>query len=59
MHAPLKKREEPLMLVKYLLIMPPVQDSAKDIVNFFFDRMFFIFDKSEVIAASISYITLG
>ena len=46
------------MLVKYLLIMPPVQDSAKDIVNFFFDRIFFIFDKSEVIAASISYITL-
>ena len=46
------------MLVKYLLIMPPVQDSAKDIVNFFFNRMFFIFDKSEVIVASISYITL-
>ena len=45
------------MLVKYLLIMPPVQDAAKDIVNFFVDRIFFIFDKSEVIAVSISYIT--
>ena len=41
----LYNKAEELILVKYLLIMPPVQDSAKDIVNFFFDRKFFIFDK--------------